>query len=712
MMEAGKFFMWNPFIFSGTPYLADIQTALFYPPNWIYFLFNPAGGIVYYIVIHYFLAGLFAFLFLRKLDFEHFACLAGAIFYAFSGFMILHTIHLNMIAGYALIPLALLLTHNLTRKNNLFSASLLGLMLGIHILAGAPQMSLFLYIIVFFYFVGQLSIKDLFRKSQVRLMGLFLLAVIISILLASIQLAPTYEFYRQTFRGDSINFTDATKGSLTLKDTLLFVVPDYMGHPLVTKSFSGNTFYWEECFYVGIFPLILTFIGIFISPLREKRKLRIFVFIGILGFLLALGKNTPIYLFFYKFIPFFKSFRAPIRFLLFPLLSMTYFITLAVDQLPDLYSRFDKRVKSITFTILSIMTVITIALSLLLLRIPHILSSAGFIFFMITGFAGILLILLSIYGVLRGNAVRFTAIAILVVSAFSFGLTWNPTAEGNYYEKKTALFAPLQNRFPPARVHYYPPLKFKDTLNLPSTKNLSNIIGYNPLALSRYLEFLIYSDFKVPIDNKLKRSLARNGNIFGMRKIDNKMIGLLNLTINFRSADIKGNLAGEALPVAGSSPRAFVVPGYRVVRDKMKTLEILRSPKFDYGKEILLPEKPVLKGFGTVVNSASTGSSKDGGVQFVEYAPDRMKIRVNPTCNCWLFLSEIYYPGWKAKVDGKKRKVFRANYTFRAIPLKPGEREVEIYFKPDSVKIGALITGATFIFLILTWTLPFLRRRW
>ncbi|MCD4784697.1 MAG: YfhO family protein [Candidatus Eremiobacteraeota bacterium] len=703
--------MWNPFIFSGTPYLADIQTALFYPPNWIYFLINPARGIVYYILLHYFLAGFFAFLFLRKLDFERFACLAGAIFYAFSGFMILHTIHLNMIAGYALIPLALLLTHNLTRKINLLSASLLGLVLGIHILAGAPQMSLFLYIIVFVYFAGQLSVRDLFQKNQIRLVGLFVLAVIISILLASIQVAPTFEFYRNTFRSESINFTDATKGSLTLKDTLLFVVPDYMGHPLVTKSFSGNTFYWEECFYVGIFPLILTLIGIFISPLREKRRLRIFVFIGILGFLFALGNNTPIYLFFYKFLPFFKSFRAPIRFLLFPLLSMTYFITLAIDQLPDVYASVNKKMKTVTFSIVSIMTIITVVLSLLLLRIPHIPSKAGLVFFVTTGFAGIFLVLLSIYGALKGNAVRFTAIAILVVSAFSFGFTWKPTAPGNYYEKKTALFAHLQNKFPPERVHYYPPLKFKDTLNLPSTKNLSNIIGYNPLALSRYLDFLIYSDFEIPIDNKLKRSLARNGNIFGMRKIDNKMIELLNLTINFRTADIKGNLAGEAIPVAESGPRAFVVPEYRVVRDKMKTLEILRSPGFDYSKKILLHEKPQLKGFETAAKEASATSSSDRGVQFVEYSPDRMKIRVNPTRNCWLFLSEIYYPGWKAKVDGEQRKVFRANYTFRAIPLKRGEREVEVYFKPDSVKIGALVTVATFIFLVLSWCLPVLMKK-
>jgi len=711
MASAGKIFMWNPFIFSGTPYLADIQTALFYPVNWIYFLFNPARGIVYYILIHYFLAGFFTFLFLRKLDFERFACLAGAVFYAFSGFMVLHTIHLNIIAGYALIPLALLSVHDLTRKNNLISSSLLGLVLGVNILAGAPQMSLFTYIIVFFYFIGQLSLKDLFQRSQIRLVGFFVLAVIVSVLLSSIQLVPTFEFYRHTFRGESINFTDATSGSLALKDMLLFVAPDYMGHPLATKSFSGHTYYWEECFYVGIFPIILTFIGIFITPLREKRRLWIFLLIGALGFLLALGKNTPIYLLCYKFIPFFKSFRAPIRFLLFPLISMTYFITLAIDQLPDIYTGIDKKLKNITLVVLSVMTVITIALLLLLLKIPNIPSRTGFVFFMITGFAGILIILLSLYGALRGNTVRLIAIALLAVSAFSFGLTWNPTAPGDYYEKRTAVFAPLKNKFPPARVHYYPPLEFKDTLNLPSTENLSNIVGYNPLVLSRYLEFLIYSDFKIPIDNKLKRSLARNGNIFGIQKIDNKMIELLNLTINFRVFNVKRNLAGEAKPIPERLPRAFIASGYRVIKDKMKTLETLRSPDFDYRKEILLPEEPVLKGFNQPPRGDSITSPDDRGIQFIEYTPDRIKIHVNSAKSCWLFLSEIYYPGWKANVDGKERGVFRANHTFRAIPLKPGEREVELYFKPDSVKIGALISVVTFIFLSLSFCLPVIVRK-
>ena len=68
-----------------------------------------------------------------------------------------------------------------------------------------------------------------------------------------------------------------------------------------------------------------------------------------------------------------------------------------------------------------------------------------------------------------------------------------------------------------------------------------------------------------------------------------------------------------------------------------------------------------------------------------------------------LFLSDNFYPGWKAKVDGVGTEILRADYTFRAVPLIPGEHEVVFYFDSDTFKIGVLISliGVISLSLIL-----------
>jgi len=78
-----------------------------------------------------------------------------------------------------------------------------------------------------------------------------------------------------------------------------------------------------------------------------------------------------------------------------------------------------------------------------------------------------------------------------------------------------------------------------------------------------------------------------------------------------------------------------------------------------------------------------------------------------------LYLADTFYPGWNAYVDGRKTKIYRANYNFRAVPLPPGEHEVKFRYEPLSFYVGTLISGARLLVLMgfgLRSYLP--RRRW
>jgi uncharacterized membrane protein YfhO len=65
-----------------------------------------------------------------------------------------------------------------------------------------------------------------------------------------------------------------------------------------------------------------------------------------------------------------------------------------------------------------------------------------------------------------------------------------------------------------------------------------------------------------------------------------------------------------------------------------------------------------------------------------------------------LYLADTFYPGWNAYVDGKRTKIYRANYNFRAVPLPPGEHRVEFRYEPLSFYLGAWISGVTIFILI------------
>ena len=76
----------------------------------------------------------------------------------------------------------------------------------------------------------------------------------------------------------------------------------------------------------------------------------------------------------------------------------------------------------------------------------------------------------------------------------------------------------------------------------------------------------------------------------------------------------------------------------------------------------------------------------------MHYSNNKIKLKVDTDENGLLWLSEIWYPAWKAKIDGKKTKVYSADFSFRAIEVPKGCHEVTFVFSSSYFNLGALIT--------------------
>jgi len=168
-------------------------------------------------------------------------------------------------------------------------------------------------------------------------------------------------------------------------------------------------------------------------------------------------------------------------------------------------------------------------------------------------------------------------------------------------------------------------------------------------------------------------------------------------------------------------PRAWLVKDFKVM-DSGTILSRMTGKDFHPDKDVLLEEEPKwINPSSPPFNSPIAGFVKGGEatqnqdghrgpllrgtndpgepliglsqkVQILSESNNRLDLQVNAVENSLLVLSDTYYPGWKAFVDGKETKIYRADYTFRAIPLSAGTHQVEFVYDPLSFKIGALFT--------------------
>jgi hypothetical protein len=146
-------------------------------------------------------------------------------------------------------------------------------------------------------------------------------------------------------------------------------------------------------------------------------------------------------------------------------------------------------------------------------------------------------------------------------------------------------------------------------------------------------------------------------------------------------------------------PRAFLVHQAEVPGSDEAILAQLIGEEFDLSSSILLEDESALAHLANMARGSSPAKGRDE-VKIVEYEANRVVIETAANQAGFLFLSDVYYPGWRARVDGQEETVYRADYLFRAVLVPPGQHVVEFTFDPVAFKIGlavALTTGTVLV---------------
>ncbi len=195
------------------------------------------------------------------------------------------------------------------------------------------------------------------------------------------------------------------------------------------------------------------------------------------------------------------------------------------------------------------------------------------------------------------------------------------------------------------------------------------------------------------VTSAVVRPLLTQGQIVvrGASLMDERTGGFQSLVISGRgrfrlvhSGDVK---IYENLDVL---PRAFVVSRAIVAPSDPTALTVMREPSVDLAKSVILDETQVKVG----QDGTQDVSYK---ANLLSYEPERVVIETSGKSAGWLVLTDAWYPGWRATVDGSPVEIGRADILFRAAPVPAGSHRVEFIYTPLSFRVGVAISIVTLL---------------
>ena len=217
-----------------------------------------------------------------------------------------------------------------------------------------------------------------------------------------------------------------------------------------------------------------------------------------------------------------------------------------------------------------------------------------------------------------------------------------------------------------------------------------SIGGYHPAKLRRYQEMI--DAYIVPEMQKAMQAIAAKGG--NMQQVDGvKLFPVLNmLNTKYFIFPLQG---GATIPL-----KNIYAQGNGWFVDKIDYVADANAEYAEVGKIDVRHEAVADKQFEAVLGQAKANDST-ATVKLDKYEPNNLQYTVNSKNGGIVVFSEIYYPGWKATVDGQSVELGRVNYILRAVNVKPGKHIVVLDFHPTSISTTETIAYISIVILLL-----------
>jgi len=594
-------------------------------------------------------------------------------------------------AATAWLPWLLWASRRVVERPSRRGVAVLGALWGMQLLAGHAQTAWYTGLLVLVW-----TLLWLRRPYWPRLLALAGAAGL-AVALAAAQLFPTAEYLLQSQRAGGAPAW-ALDYSFWPWHFLTLVAPNAFGNP-AHGNYWGYGAFWEDALYVGLLPLFMALYGLRRAPSRKLRWWALAVLVA--GFLLALGKFTPVFMWLYVHVPTFDAFKAPARWLLWveAVLALLAGWGVAVWRRPE--------GRALYWTRLGTAGAFAVALGAGLawwlagdVKATLVQAAA------LAGFWGLGTGMLALTAPERPLAPRrqvwIWAVALWVVlDLLVAGWGLNPAVEvdvvygatppavaraaaqagdGRVYLPEDDLrrleferyfryedFRPAAGGWETLRHSFLPNLTLLD--------GLASANNFDPMLPARYDRYLHAADAQ-PTEVR-ERLWARLGVA---------LVGRVSSAWPYE----------ETLVPLAAEPRARWVSQTQWVSDGDAAWAAVMRRAGEGGAAWQCTV--VLEG---KARPATPACSTQARVEPLTLTPNSETWLVNaPQDRGFVVFSETWYPGWQAEVDGVQVPLYRADYLFRAVAVPQGEHVITMRYRPVAFYLGVVLSLFSLVILV------------
>ncbi|MGB5289395.1 MAG: YfhO family protein [Ignavibacteriaceae bacterium] len=750
--HTGVYTLWNPYVFGGMPAYAIAAGYKWFNLIWVTIdsvrkVFSSPFAVDYAKWTFYLLAlayTMFTFFYLQTRN--KLASLLVALATSFSTGLIVFLFigHVTKLTSLWIFPVLFLLLFNFQKRINWLEIFLLIFFMDVMFLGWHVQIIFYIFFSVLIYFIyfflRSLRLKDKLLKNQLlKSLGVFVLAVVIGLLIQSDNLTQVYEYTPFSTRGtesileketgptkqsESDFYQYATNWSFSPGEVLTFIIPSYYGfgkstyqgplsqnQPVEVNTYFGQMPFVDVAMYMGV---LIFFLALFAMVIDWKNPMvRFFSMLSIIALLISFGRTFPVvYDLMFNYFPFFNKFRVPSMILVLVQLSFPILAGLGLVKMISIKDKPDLRIEKIMRNSFYIFTGIFI-ISLLFAspikdwfisrvaqnaqkgaRLQQIHDYMGDMF--ISDFRLAFFFTASTFGLafafikrkISADLLLILVTIMIVVDLFRINYRGETFIENSGIEQlfnKPDYIQAIENT---GDKSIYRVLNLKQDGSIGSLNQNSNYLSY-------FLMYDIYgySGIKPRAIQDYYDVLGSPANPTFWRMLNVKYI-IFDKEVN--SPDLQLIYSGNNSFVYLNRtvlPRAYFVNTISK-KPALEVLNLVKNKQFD-PRYIAFTEEEI---------SGIEIPDSTAFVSIEKFEDENIQLNVNASGNNFLFLGDTFmsgetdyklikvYTGWKAFIDGKETKVYRANHGFRGIVVPEGNHKIEFTYLPESFVISKYLS--------------------
>ncbi len=725
----GDLMLWNPFLLAGTPTLDALAGDGTYPPAFLMAaLFPITHFVTYNFILHVLVAGFSAFLLARRFfGLDRLLSLGVAAAYMLNTNFIshIHAGHTGKFYIMAWLPFSLyVLLRSLQPGARWIHLLLLSLSVAWFVTTSHLQLTYYVLMGYFLYwgFRTVLALKGKQYRGAAALAGKFWIPVLLGIGLAFPVFYPPTQYNKlYSVRGEAFNakagqaaggtdrqsYEHATSWSIHPEETASLVVPEFAG---LNENYWGRNFFKLNSEYPG---LSILFLGVFGLCAFRRKWFWFWGAVGLLAIIYGLGADTPFFHLAYNLIPGVKNFRAPSMMLFWLAMALTMMSAYAMFILSggdggvssERRAVLARKLARIGFSLAGGLALAGLAAGVTygiwdavfggegiqnLARRPANLQAFGF------GAVKNAVLLAALVEALRrwlrdpskSMLFGFAFLAVTCVDLYATNRHFIIPAEASRFLPRDPAVEGLKKEPDLGRV-----------LNLPGTPKHTFFQYHGIETLGGWIdnEYGLYREFRgfdYQQNPNFVQGLAFNpadGTVGGSVFLD-----LLNAThLTFALQDRPGTQVARNRTAL---PRAWFVTRWESL-EADQVIAKLKEPGFDPRRLAYVSGAKDLP--APSASEATAPDAAEAAISPVSRSADRLAYRVKVPEAGLLVLSELWFPWWRAEVDGKEVESLRIDFALRGVHLSPGEHDVVYVYRSGWIRTGLLVSAASILGLVL-----------